>query len=189
MKRLFIALPVLIFLLSSQAQAQMGMYANAGVYAGGGAYMGQQNCSGGVTIPRSVVKIEAEQKRLEKSRKKLEKRIRDLERTVEKKEKDYKQYESSITTWFENKSDTNIAAAVIKELDGENLRITPEQACTNGVVNPDTKVPWVSFCQAPDDQTTFSAAAKRWFDGTQNHRTNGELAPEICGKEEFVKSS
>ncbi len=184
--RLFISLPILMMFVSSLAQAQ-GVYGGAGMYVQGGAYFGQQGCAGGVSIPKSIKKIEDEQKRIaklredaEKNRSRIEKEQRDAKRAVD-------QNDAAIDAWLENAHDTNIAGAVKASLGGDQILRKPVGDICDGTKTKDgEKLPWISFCkqQTPG---TYSQAARMWPSDEHIVNPDGTLSGKICEQVDFVK--
>lgn len=180
------SLLVLVFLCSVQVHSAIDADASISNYSAGGAQIAQQGCVEKQKDIYSVSEKAVEQKRLALKRNDLEVTARELMNNLATKESTFRKNEYSITSWFENTDDTNIAKAVINELRGQDLNISTNDACEGGAVKPGKTVPWKSFCNL-DSAGDYSTAARFWT-GTYVHREDGSLNPEMCGTIVFVKS-
>ena len=176
-------------LFSPNVKAQMGF--GAGAYVGGGAYFGQSGCAGGVTVPRSVAKIEAKMKKNEKDLKNADRDLKEAERKAEKTKREFEKTEAAIKGWLK----PHVASgAILRIMEGGSVVTqNPGEVCENDSLiqsaqNVGKKLPWDSYCKTESSSgaALFTPEAEEWSAVTV---TAGSFDLELCNSMNFVATN
>ncbi len=188
-KSLLFFASISFLLFAPVAEAQMYMSAGANVYAGGGAYFGQNNCSGGVNIPPSILDKNSDVQDTKKD-------IEDIKRSVNRDKKDLREakrkydYDDSVVcSWFRSTGNHNVCGALrnwfTKNDQGKDLNC--QGASQAGV-------PWKDYCSdltSSDHnvETAASAAQSRWTTlNASNGSDNFPDAHGFCTEDGLIKA-